>query len=144
MLWTSAGTENGNKHNFLCDGGRGYTEGGRKSRKDKPPGGVCVYYGSETKIWEENIDLLKQFKTALAIVDDANNKTATIQRDIDKLQTLLHRAEEIYETTQVISEIQKPVVPTNLQTAAKRLTTYNAARRYHPCHFILTWVPLLL
>ncbi|CCD16072.1 Variant surface glycoprotein [Trypanosoma congolense IL3000] len=117
----------------VCDGSRGNTKG-------TPPAGICVYYGPEN--WEENIEWLKKLETALDLVDTLNDKTAAIQQSIEKLHMLLHRAEEIYENTKVITEIQHPVVPTNIQTAAKRLTAYDAAQRYHPCHFILTWVLL--
>ncbi|CCD16589.1 Variant surface glycoprotein [Trypanosoma congolense IL3000] len=119
----------------VCNGKKG-------SGRNGIPGGVCVYYGPEPQ-WEENIGWLKKLKTALNTVDALNNQTATIQRDIDKLQKLLRRAEEIYETTKVITEIQNPVKPTNLQTATKRLTAYNAARRHHHhAHFILLFVLL--
>ncbi|CCD14351.1 Variant surface glycoprotein [Trypanosoma congolense IL3000] len=134
MMGTGAGTEGG-KEDILCNGSRGY------GRSINPPGGVCVYYGPESE-WD-NIDWLKKFRTALSSTHTLNNQTSTIQRDIEKLQTLLHRAEEIYETAKVITEVQHPVVPTNLQTAAKRLTAYNAAW-IHPTntHFILLFVLL--
>ncbi|CCD15849.1 Variant surface glycoprotein [Trypanosoma congolense IL3000] len=114
---------------------------GRKGGKTGSPGGMCVFYGQEAE-WQ-NIPWMMKLKTALSMVNALNNKTATIQRDIEKLQTLLHRAEKIYETAKVISEVQNPVLPTNLQTAAKRLTAYSAARRHHPhTHFMILFVLL--
>ncbi|CCD16427.1 Variant surface glycoprotein [Trypanosoma congolense IL3000] len=135
MLGTSVGTEEQKGVDLICDGSKGYTKSG-----GKPPGGVCVFYGHESE-WD-NIDWLLKFKTALASVDTLNNKTATIQQAIQKLETLLHRAEKIYETAKVISEIQNPVVPHNLPTAAKRLTAYSAARNNPHAHFILLFVLL--
>ncbi|CCD13207.1 Variant surface glycoprotein [Trypanosoma congolense IL3000] len=140
MLGTGAGTENdGNGDNLTCDGNRGYT--GSNGRSGKPPGGICVYYGPQPD-WE-NIDWLKKFRDALKTLDALNNKTATIQRGIEKLQMLLHRAEKIYETTKVIAEVQNPAQHTSIQTAAKRLTAYSGARR-HPiyAHSILLFVLL--
>ncbi|CCD13535.1 Variant surface glycoprotein [Trypanosoma congolense IL3000] len=131
MLGTGVGKEASGR-DIVCDGKRG----GRQL-----PGGICVYYGNND--WEENIDWLKKLSTALNAADTMNNKTATIQRDIEKLHTLLHRAEQIYDTTKVITEIQQTVVPTNPQTAAKRLTAYNAVRRHrHHTHSILLFVLL--
>ncbi|CCD16429.1 Variant surface glycoprotein [Trypanosoma congolense IL3000] len=130
MLGTAVTTKHG--EDLICDGNKG---------KTKPPGGICVYYGSEND-WK-NIPWLKKLKNSLISLDALNNKTATIQRDIEKLQMLLHRAEKIYETAKVITEVQNPVVPPNLQTATKRLTAYNAAWTLHPInHFILLWVLL--
>ncbi|CCD12034.1 Variant surface glycoprotein [Trypanosoma congolense IL3000] len=131
MLGTSAWKNGGYGTGPVCNGKKGGSGG---------PSGVCVYYGQ--KEWDDNILWLHKFKTALASADDINNQTVFIQRSLQKLHMLLHRAEEIYETANVIKEIQKPVVPPNLQSAAKRLTAYSAARRYHPCHFILLWVLL--
>ncbi|CCD14214.1 Variant surface glycoprotein [Trypanosoma congolense IL3000] len=137
MLGTSAGTEQEKGGDILCDGSKGYAQ----RNSGKPPGGICVFYGEESE-WD-NIDWVNKFKNALATLKSTNNKTATIQRDIQKLQMLLHRAEQIYETAKVITEIQNPVVPTNLQTASKRLTAYNAAKRHNPyAHFILLFVLL--
>ncbi|CCD14487.1 Variant surface glycoprotein [Trypanosoma congolense IL3000] len=134
MLGTGVGSNSGNGKSPVCDGKKG-------GRGQQPPSGVCVYYGTESE-WETNIPWLKQLKTALDNLAILNNQIATIQRDIEKLHMLLHRAEEIYETANVITEIQRPIVPPNLQSAAKRLTAYSAARRYHPYHFILLWVLL--
>ncbi|CCD16555.1 Variant surface glycoprotein [Trypanosoma congolense IL3000] len=135
MLGTGARTESDERgKGILCDGKRGYTD----KRTGQPPGGVCVYYGQESD-WK-NITWLKQLKTALDSLATLNNQTATIQRDIEKLQRLLHRAEKIYETAKVISDIQNPAVPTNLQTAVKRLTAYNAARSNQLRPFILLFV----
>ncbi|CCD14518.1 Variant surface glycoprotein [Trypanosoma congolense IL3000] len=132
MLGTGVASEKEGK-NILCDGKKGEKNG-------QPPGGVCVYYGPSD--WGNNIPWMVKFKTALASADALNNKTATIQRDIDKLQKLLRRAEEIYHTTQVISEIQNPAVPKDFQTAAKRLTAYSADRKHNTYHFILLFVLL--
>ncbi|CCD16324.1 unnamed protein product [Trypanosoma congolense IL3000] len=136
MLGTGVVTNDGSEKGPACNGKKG-------SGRGQPPAGICVYYGLDN--WDHNIDWLNRFKTALAMVDALNNKTANIQRDIEKLHMLLHRAEEIYETTNVISKVQNPVIPTSLQTAAKRLTAYNAAWR-HPryAHFLAPWVILLL
>ncbi|CCD16273.1 Variant surface glycoprotein [Trypanosoma congolense IL3000] len=136
MLGTGVGTEGDHGKSLVCDGSRGKSgqQLQRSGGKTVNPAGICVYYGTESE-WE-NIPWMMKLKSALANVEHVNNKKATIQRDIDKLEKLLHRAEEIYETTKVITEIQKPVVPPNLQTAAKRLTAYNAAQRHHPnTHF---------
>ncbi|CCD13946.1 Variant surface glycoprotein [Trypanosoma congolense IL3000] len=118
----------------VCDGKKGGTKGS--------PGGMCVYYGQESE-WQ-NIQWIIKLKTSLSMADALNNQTATIQRSIKKLQTLLHRGEEIYETTKVITEIQNPVLPTNLQTTAtKRLTAYSGARRYPTnTHFLLLFILL--
>ncbi|CCD16294.1 Variant surface glycoprotein [Trypanosoma congolense IL3000] len=136
MLGTSLGEKGNNGNDLICDGSKG-------NNKGTPPGGVCVYYGHGK--WNDNINWLKQFKAALATVEDANNQTVSIQLDIQKLQMLQHRAEEIYETTKAISGIQKPIGLTAFPNATtKRLTSYNAAWRYHPhAHFILPWVLLL-
>ncbi|CCD16991.1 Variant surface glycoprotein [Trypanosoma congolense IL3000] len=146
MLGTAAETKESNQEKGLvCDGSRGNKspQHARARRKSGTllPGGVCVYYGSQSE-WQ-SIPWLMKLTTALATVEHVNNKTASIQRGIEKLHTLLQHAEEIYETTNVISKIQTPVVPTNLQKAAKRLTAFNAAwsQQYH---FILPWVLLLL
>ncbi|CCD17031.1 Variant surface glycoprotein, partial [Trypanosoma congolense IL3000] len=98
MLGTGVGEENSVDKEPLCNGKNGKT--------GKPPGGVCVYYGPDSDSWERNIDWLKKLKTSLENVDSLNNQTATIQRNIQRLQTLLQRAEKIYETTKVITEIQ--------------------------------------
>ncbi|CCD14458.1 Variant surface glycoprotein [Trypanosoma congolense IL3000] len=137
MLGTAAGTDNdGNGKDILCNGRKGKNGGGNVKS-----GGICVYYGPVTQL-DDNIEWLKKFKTALASVDAVNNQTAFIQRSLQKLQMLQHRAEYIYETANVISETQKPFVPKDSQTAAKRLTAYNAAWRYRH-HLILPWVLLL-
>ncbi|CCD14558.1 Variant surface glycoprotein [Trypanosoma congolense IL3000] len=144
MLGTAAGTKESNQEEGLvCDGSKGNKSPNHAKARSRSgtllPGGVCVYYGTDSE-WQ-NIPWMMKLKTALSTVDALNNKTATIQRDIDRLEQLLHRAEEIYETAKVITEIQKPVIPTNLQTAAKRLTAYNAARGHHThTHFILLFV----
>ncbi|CCD14366.1 Variant surface glycoprotein, partial [Trypanosoma congolense IL3000] len=101
MLGTGVGNNDGDHEGgLLCDGTRG-KKGVRAVRGNGEntvnPGGVCVYYGPKSE-WQ-NIPWLKKFQTALEIVDVANNQTAIIQRAIEKLQTLLRRAEEIYETT---------------------------------------------
>ncbi|CCD14522.1 Variant surface glycoprotein [Trypanosoma congolense IL3000] len=131
MLGTSACKNGGDGKGPVCDGNKG----------NSLPGGICVYYGQESE-WND-IAWLKKIKTALNAVDALNNKTTTIQRDIEKLQTLLHRAEKIYETAKVITEIQNPVVPTILQTAAKRLTAYNAAWTLPPIHHLILLFVLL-
>ncbi|CCD16633.1 unnamed protein product [Trypanosoma congolense IL3000] len=139
MLGTGAGTEGSGGKDVVCDGRRGYTA---TRGSGTPPGGICVYYGQEPQ-WEENIEWLKKLKTAMNTVDVLNNKTATIKRDIEKLHMLLHRAEKVYESAKLITEIQQPVLPTNLQTTAKRLTAYSASRRHHPnTHFFSLFVLL--
>ncbi|CCD16271.1 Variant surface glycoprotein [Trypanosoma congolense IL3000] len=139
MLGTGMVKKGGGGADLLCDGSRGKSTKTRGATPENP-GGICVYYGPESE-WE-NIPWLKNLRRALNNADALNNKTATIQRAIQKLHMLLHRAEEIYETAKVISEVQNPVLPTTLQTAAKRLTAYNAAWRQHPYHFILLFVLL--
>ncbi|CCD17122.1 Variant surface glycoprotein [Trypanosoma congolense IL3000] len=99
MLGTGVGKENSGS-DVLCNGRKGGKSG-------ESPGGICVYYGSDK--WEDDIDWMKQFNATLTTVDAANDQTATVQRSIQKLQMLLHRAEEIYETAKVVSEIQYPV-----------------------------------
>ncbi|CCD11729.1 Variant surface glycoprotein [Trypanosoma congolense IL3000] len=148
MLGTAVGKENGGGNDLLCDGSKGYTgKGGKKGKSGTPPGGMCVYYGAEPE-WQ-NIPWLKPFKTALASVDSVNNQTAAIKRNIKKLQMLLHRAEEIYETAKVITEIKYPIVPTAFQNASGNLTAYNATRTrsysytYHT-YFIPMWVLFFL
>ncbi|CCD11715.1 Variant surface glycoprotein [Trypanosoma congolense IL3000] len=129
---------------FKCDG----KEGGKKGSNGASPGGVCVYYGPESK-WQ-NIRWLKQFQTALETVDAANNQTAAIQRSIEKLRMLQHRAEEIYETTKVILEIRNPVgLPAAFQSVGGNLTAYNATRtrshsHSHNPYFMPLWVFLFL
>ncbi|CCD12149.1 Variant surface glycoprotein [Trypanosoma congolense IL3000] len=135
MLGTGMVKKGGDGADLLCDGKKG-------NGRSATPGGICVYYGNND--WDKKIDWLKQFKRALNTVDALNNKTATIQRDIEKLNMLLHRAEKIYETSRVISEVQNPVVQANFHTAAKRLTAYNAALRNQLHHFIATWVHFFL
>ncbi|CCD14350.1 Variant surface glycoprotein [Trypanosoma congolense IL3000] len=120
MLGTGVGEENGVEKGPLCNGQNGKT--------GKPPGGVCVYYGPESESWEENIAWLKQFGTALTSADTINNQIATVQRSIQKLHMLLHRAEEIYETAKVITEIQKPEGLATFQNASGTLTAFNATR----------------
>ncbi|CCD16554.1 Variant surface glycoprotein [Trypanosoma congolense IL3000] len=141
MLGTSVGTKNNGGKDILCDGRKGGKSG-------ESPGGICVYYGQASGSWEEKIDWLKQFKTALASVDYANNQTATVQRSLQKLQMLQNRAEEIYETTKVISEVQKPVVLASLQNAGGNITAYNATRTrsysYRPNHYLIPAMALLL
>ncbi|CCD16704.1 Variant surface glycoprotein [Trypanosoma congolense IL3000] len=133
MLGTGVETEGNHGRDLLCDGSRGKASpASGRSNGGKPVNhaGICIYYGEQAQ-WEDDIPWLTQLKTALASVEAANKQTATIQRSIEKLQMLQHRTEEIYETTKVISEIQNPVAPTNLQTAARRFTAYNTAWRYH-------------
>ncbi|CCD17312.1 Variant surface glycoprotein [Trypanosoma congolense IL3000] len=120
---------------------------GKKGGKSQSPGGVCVYYGAKSQ-WE-SIPWLKPFNTALASVDTVNAQTTTIQRSIQKLQMLLHRAEEIYETAKVITEVQNPVGLTTLQNATGNLTVYSATRirsySYNPNSYLIPlWVLLLL
>ncbi|CCD12430.1 Variant surface glycoprotein, partial [Trypanosoma congolense IL3000] len=130
---------------FKCDG----KEVGREGKKSKNvnPGGVCVYYGPDK--WEENIEWVRHFQTALNTLESVNNKTATIQRAIEKLQMLLNRAEEIYETTQVITEIQKPEGLAAFQNASGDLTVHNATRTRSYSHrpnpyFIPAWALFLI
>ncbi|CCD13941.1 Variant surface glycoprotein [Trypanosoma congolense IL3000] len=141
MLGTAAGSDDGAKgSDLVCDGKKGYAGG--KKPNGSPPGGICVYYGSEDE-WQ-NIPWLNQFKTTLNTVDAVNNKAATIQGDIQKLQMLLHRAEEIYVTAKMITEIQSPQgLAAFTNTTAKRLTAFNAVRRYSPYHFIPAWMIFL-
>ncbi|CCD17448.1 Variant surface glycoprotein [Trypanosoma congolense IL3000] len=127
MLGTSACTENGGSGNCnipICNG--------KEGKKTSSPGGVCVYYGEESE-WH-NMDWLKQYKTALVSVEAANNKTAIMQRYIKKLQMLQHRAEEIYETAKVISEIKNTVVLAAFQNASANMTAYNATRTRSNSH----------
>ncbi|CCD14380.1 Variant surface glycoprotein [Trypanosoma congolense IL3000] len=143
MLGMGVGTKNGNNGNdILCNG--------KKGGKSQSPGGVCVYYGQESDNWGENIKWMKQFKTALTTVDAVNNQTANLQRNVKKLQKLLHRAEEIYETTKVLLEFQNHMLPTNLQAAAIQnasgnMTAHNVTRTrsysYNPnLYFFPAWV----
>ncbi|CCD13536.1 Variant surface glycoprotein [Trypanosoma congolense IL3000] len=131
-----------NTTDVACGGNEGGKKGGNVT-----PGGVCVYYGQESG-WQ-NIPWVKQFQTALETVDAANNKTASIQRSLQKQHMLLHRAEEIYETAKVIAEIQKPVVPTAFQNASGNLTAFNTTRTRSYSHiprqyFALPWFLLIL
>ncbi|CCD15001.1 Variant surface glycoprotein [Trypanosoma congolense IL3000] len=133
MLGTGVGAKENKGSDLICDGSRG--------KSGKTPAGICVYYGPSD--WDKNIPWLVKFKAATASVESINNQTATIQRDIENLQTLLHRAEEIYETTKVISEVHNPATQANFHTASKRLTAYSAAWRQHPyAHLILLFVLL--
>ncbi|CCD15662.1 unnamed protein product [Trypanosoma congolense IL3000] len=142
MLGTGVGKNDDDPESGLfCDGRRGKNGGrtvGRNGENTVNPGGVCVYYGPESE-WR-NIPWLMKFKSALSSLESVNNQTDTIQRDIEKLQMLLHRAEEIYETAKVILEIKQSVLPTNLQTAVKKLTAHNAALSHHIHHFLAPWV----
>ncbi|CCD12121.1 Variant surface glycoprotein [Trypanosoma congolense IL3000] len=118
MLGTGVTVDNTAK--VTCDGKKG---------DDKKPeaGGVCVYYGKESE-WK-NIPWVIKYESALTTVEYANNQTASIQRDIQKLQTLLHRAEEIYETAKVITEIQNPIrLASVFPNASGNLTAYNTTR----------------
>ncbi|CCD13443.1 unnamed protein product [Trypanosoma congolense IL3000] len=134
MLGTSVGK------NGISESEKGPICNGKEGKIGQPPGGICVYHGKESN-WETSIHWLKQFRVALETVCATNSQIATIKRNIEKLQTLLHRAEQIYETNKVISEVQKPVVPKDFQTTAKRLTAYNAAWSHHPHnHLILLFV----
>ncbi|CCD16376.1 Variant surface glycoprotein [Trypanosoma congolense IL3000] len=126
MLGTSVGTDDGGTgSDLICDGKKGYA-GKKRGPKESPPGGVCVYYGTKNE-WK-NIPWLMKLKSALNKVDTINNQTASIQRAIEKLQMLQHRAEEIYETAKMISEIQNPVVLTAFQNVSGNMTAYNATR----------------
>ncbi|CCD16272.1 Variant surface glycoprotein [Trypanosoma congolense IL3000] len=145
MLGTGVTVSEGSAIN--CDGKEGGKEGKRNGNVN--PGGVCVYYGSESNSWEENIEWLKQFKTALTSVDTANNQTATIQRSIQKLQMLQQRVEEISETAKVISEIKYPIRLASLfQNASGNLTAHNATRirsySYNPNLYFIPLCVLLL
>ncbi|CCD15848.1 Variant surface glycoprotein [Trypanosoma congolense IL3000] len=139
MLGTGVGKNENNSNGPVCDGKKG---------KSNPPGGVCVYYGTEH--FEGNIPWLRSFNTALASVDTANNQTATIKQNIEKLQMLQHRAEEIYETTKVISQTKNPVgLPAAFENASGNLTAFNATRirsyGYRPhTYFTALWVLYLL
>ncbi|CCD15618.1 Variant surface glycoprotein [Trypanosoma congolense IL3000] len=136
MLGTSVGTnEIGDEPGPVCNGKKG-------NNRDTHTSGICVYYGPNK--WEENIDWLKKLKNALASLESVNHQTATIQRDIEKLHMLLHRAEQIYETTKVITEMQNPKGLTAFPNATpKRRTAYNAAWRHNQhAHFILLVVLL--
>ncbi|CCD11821.1 unnamed protein product [Trypanosoma congolense IL3000] len=125
-----------------CDGKKGDEKTG------KNPGGVCVYYGQESE-WK-NIPWVIKFETALASVDAVNNQKTSIQRAIQKLQMLLHRAEEIYETTKVISEIKyHGGLTAALQNASGNLTVYNTTRirsySYNlNSYFVPAWALLFL
>ncbi|CCD15619.1 hypothetical protein, unlikely [Trypanosoma congolense IL3000] len=145
MLGTGEGKEDGSGsgNSPVCNG--------KKGKNGQPHGGVCVYYGQQSEL--ENIFWLKQFQTALETVDALNKKTASIQRALQKLQMLQHRAEEIYETTKVITEIQNPVLPTNLQISALQngtgnLTAFNTTRTrsysYNPNLYFTLWVLFLI
>ncbi|CCD15242.1 hypothetical protein, unlikely [Trypanosoma congolense IL3000] len=135
MLGTAVGDEGKNGADLICDGSRG-------NGKGQPPAGICVYYGQESD-WQ-TIRWLVKLKTALNTVDALNNQTATIQRCIEKLQMLLHRAEKIYETKKVITEVQHPVGLTALHNpTTKRLTAYSASRRHDThAHFHSLWLLL--
>ncbi|CCD13584.1 Variant surface glycoprotein [Trypanosoma congolense IL3000] len=140
MLGTGVGKKDNSGKDILCDG--------KKGGKDQSPGGVCVYYGTESDSWETNILWLKPFKTVLTNVDAVNNQTASIQSAIKKLQTLLHRAEEIYETAKVITEINYPVVTTAVQNASANVTARNATRTrsysYNRRRYFIQMVVVLL
>ncbi|CCD13206.1 Variant surface glycoprotein [Trypanosoma congolense IL3000] len=137
MLGTGVGKNENNGNGPVCNG--------KKGKNGQPPGGICVYYGAESNSWETNIPWLKPFKTALASVDAVNNQTASIQRVIKKLQMLQHRAEEIYETAKVMSEIHSPVVLTAFQNASGNLTAYNTTRTRSYSHRPNTYfMPLLV
>ncbi|CCD16430.1 Variant surface glycoprotein [Trypanosoma congolense IL3000] len=113
-----------NTTELTCSGKKG---GWKKSDKNVHAGGICVYYGKENL--EGNINWLQKFKSALCIVDVANNQSASIHRALQKLQMILHRAEEIYETAKVITEVKKPVgIPKALQNASGNLTVHNTTR----------------
>ncbi|CCD17577.1 Variant surface glycoprotein [Trypanosoma congolense IL3000] len=141
MLGTGVGKNENSGNGPVCNGKKG-------GKPPSSPGGVCIYYGPKSDNWEEKIEWMKKFKTALASVDYVNNKTANIQRSTRKLQMLLQRAEEIYETAKVISEVQNPVgLPAAFQNTSGNLTTYNATRTrsYSPYpHFMPLWALLLL
>ncbi|CCD16325.1 Variant surface glycoprotein [Trypanosoma congolense IL3000] len=140
MLGTGVGKEKGDIGNGpVCDGKKG-NKGGQS------PSGICVYYGAESNSWEGKIPWLKTFETALATVEEINNQTATIQRSLEKLQMLLHRAEEIYETTKVMLEIQNPEKLATLPNARGNLTAYNATRTrsYSPNSYLFPALVLLL
>ncbi|CCD14521.1 Variant surface glycoprotein [Trypanosoma congolense IL3000] len=138
MLGIGVVKKNGGEKGPVCDGKNG--------KVGNNPSGVCVYYGKESEL--DNIPWLKPFQTALASVDTVNNQTASIQRAVKKLQMLLHRAEEIYETAKVITEIQKPVgLPAALQNVSGNLTSYNTTRirSYNPHPYLIpAWAVLLL
>ncbi|CCD15005.1 Variant surface glycoprotein [Trypanosoma congolense IL3000] len=141
MLGTGVGTKDSGS-GPVCDG-----KEGKNGREGTVSAGVCVYYGPEK--WQENIDWLKQLKAALVTVDYINNQTASIQRIIKKLQMLQDRAEKIYETTKVITEVQNTAGLVAFQNASGNITAYNATRTHtyssssHPCS-IPKWVLFLL
>ncbi|CCD13945.1 Variant surface glycoprotein [Trypanosoma congolense IL3000] len=144
MLGTAVGKKGATDGNGpVCDGKKGGKTGGRNVN----PGGVCAYYGEDNQ-WE-NISWKKQLNIALNTVENINNQTATIQRDIEKLQMLQHRAEEMYETAKVISEFQNTVgVPEALQNATGNLTAFNTTRirsysYSRHAYFALPWVLFL-
>ncbi|CCD15019.1 unnamed protein product [Trypanosoma congolense IL3000] len=74
MLGTGVGKKEGGS-GPVCDG-----KEGKSVRDGTFSAGMCVYYGPDK--WQENIDWLKQFKTALATLDYVNKQTASIQRII--------------------------------------------------------------
>ncbi|CCD14251.1 unnamed protein product [Trypanosoma congolense IL3000] len=117
MLGAGVRKKNGSENGPVCDGKKG---------KSQSSVGVCVYYGTESD--GKNISWAIKFETALARVDYVNNNTDSIQRALHKLQMLLHRAEQIYETAKVITEIQRPAVPKAFQNESVNLTAYNAMR----------------
>ncbi|CCD16293.1 Variant surface glycoprotein [Trypanosoma congolense IL3000] len=120
MLGTGVGKENGNV-------GTGPVCSGKNGKGGNHPGGVCVYYGKETEL--DNIPWLNTFQKAIASVDTVNNQTATVQRNIKKIQMLLDRAEELYETIKVISEPQNPIgLPAAFLDASGNMTVHNATR----------------
>ncbi|CCD13208.1 Variant surface glycoprotein [Trypanosoma congolense IL3000] len=120
MLGTGVGKENGNV-------GTGPVCSGKNGKGGNHPGGVCVYYGKESEL--DNIPWLNTFQKAIASVDTVNNQTATVQRNIKKIQMLLDRAEELYETTKVISEPQNPIgLPAAFLNASGNMTVHNATR----------------
>ncbi|CCD13019.1 Variant surface glycoprotein [Trypanosoma congolense IL3000] len=121
MLGTGITVSDGSE--VTCSGEEGGKERGG-SRDNLKPGGVCVYYG--TSDWKSKVSWLKQFQTALTSVDFVNKQTAYTQRAIKKIQMLLQRAEEIFETTRVIKEIKYPVLHTAFQNASGNLTAHNA------------------
>ncbi|CCD17287.1 Variant surface glycoprotein [Trypanosoma congolense IL3000] len=120
MLGTGVGTNEDKEKDLVCNGSKGYGKSGKR------PGGLCVYYGPHG--WEENIEWLKQLKAALSTVDDMNRKTASVQRALEKLQMLHHRAEEIYEATKVILELENLEGLTAFQNVSGSFTAYNGTR----------------
>ncbi|CCD16590.1 Variant surface glycoprotein [Trypanosoma congolense IL3000] len=119
MLGTGVGKNENDSNGPTCNG--------KKGKNGQTPGGICVYYGPSD--WDSNIHWLKKFRTALNRVENINNQTATIQRSIEKLNMLLHRSEEIYETGKVMLEIQNPVgLTAALQNSSGNLTAFNSTR----------------